>query len=59
PLPEGESPAAFFTREAGVVMNDGAAFGRGYESYCRLNLATGRAIEEETLTRIVDAVGRL
>ncbi|MDU6150667.1 MAG: aminotransferase class I/II-fold pyridoxal phosphate-dependent enzyme [Actinomyces urogenitalis] len=59
PLPEGESPAAFFTREAGVVMNDGAAFGLGYESYCRLNLATGRAIEEETLTRIVDAVGRL
>ncbi|WP_172193188.1 MalY/PatB family protein [Actinomyces faecalis] len=58
-LPEGESPATFFTREAGVVMSDGAAFGQGYESFCRLNLATGRAIEEETLSRVTEAAARL
>ncbi|MBE6482184.1 MAG: aminotransferase class I/II-fold pyridoxal phosphate-dependent enzyme [Actinomyces ruminicola] len=59
PLPDGVSPADFFRREPGVAMNAGAAFGVGYESYCRLNLATGRRIEEQTVQRLVDAVARL
>lgn len=58
-LPEGVSPAAFFLREPGVAMNAGRSFGAGYEGYCRLNLATGRGIEEQTVGRIVDAVARL
>ncbi|WP_147681262.1 MalY/PatB family protein [Actinomyces ruminicola] len=59
PLPDGVSPAEFFRREPGVAMNDGAAFGSGYEACCRLNLATGRGIEELTVQRLVDAVSRL
>lgn len=58
-LPEGVSPAAFFRREPGVAMNAGRSFGAGYGTYCRLNLATGRGIEEQTVSRIVDAVARL
>ncbi|MBW3069296.1 aminotransferase class I/II-fold pyridoxal phosphate-dependent enzyme [Actinomyces sp. 594] len=59
PLPEDVTPAEFFRREPGVVMNDGAAFGSGYERFCRLNLATGRRIEEQTVQRLADAVARL
>ncbi|MDO4243362.1 MAG: aminotransferase class I/II-fold pyridoxal phosphate-dependent enzyme [Actinomyces sp.] len=58
-LPDGLSPAAFFRREPGVVMNAGRAFGAGYEDFCRLNLATGRAIEEQTVSRLLGAVAGL
>lgn len=58
-LPDGVTPADYFRREPGVVMNDGAAFGAGYESFCRLNLATGRGIMRQALQRLVDAVARL
>ncbi|VEG25453.1 MalY/PatB family protein [Actinomyces howellii] len=58
-LPEGLSPAAFFRREPGVAMNAGRAFGAGYESFCRLNLATGRALEEQTVSRLLQAVASL
>lgn len=58
-LPAGLSPASFFRREPGVAMNAGKDFGAGYESFCRLNLATGRGIEEQTVSRIADAVARL
>lgn len=54
-MPEGASPARFFRREPGVAMNPGAAFGRGYESFCRLNLATGRTIAAQIAQRLVDA----
>lgn len=49
-----EEPGEYFLRH-GVAMNEGAAFGRDWSGFCRLNLATGRAIEEETLRRIVAA----
>lgn len=55
PVPEGASPARFFRREPGVAMSPGAAFGRGYESFCRLNLATGRTIAAQIAQRLVDA----
>ena len=54
-MPEGASPVRFFRREPGVAMNPGAAFGRGYESFCRLNLATGRTIAAQIAQRLVDA----
>lgn len=58
-LPDGVAPANYFRREPGVAMNAGAAFGAGYESFCRLNLATGRGIVQEAAQRLVDAVARL
>ena len=40
-------------------MNEGVTFGRTWSGFCRLNLATGRGIEDETLNRMRDAVRRL
>ncbi|WP_167148314.1 aminotransferase class I/II-fold pyridoxal phosphate-dependent enzyme [Actinomyces sp. ZJ308] len=54
-----EQPARFFRKEAGVAMNEGVTFGAAWSGFCRLNLATGRRIEEETMHRIGDAVRRL
>ena len=56
---EGEAPARFFRREPGVAMSPGAAFGRGYERFCRLNLATGRGIAVQIARRLAGAVGAL
>ena len=53
-LEEPAMPGAFFLRH-GVAMNEGISFGRDWSGFCRLNLATGRAIEAETLRRIVAA----
>ena len=53
---EGMSPARFFRREPGVAMNPGAAFGQGYERFCRLNLATSRGIASQIAQRLVEAV---
>ena len=58
-LPEGLSPARLLSERAEVTVNDGAAFGTGYETCFRLNLATGRAIEEETTARIAEVVTSL
>ena len=49
-LPISESPAEFFAREAHVQLNDGAAFGAGYEKYVRLNLGTNR----DTLSKALE-----
>lgn len=54
-----ERPARLFRKEAGVAMNEGVTFGSAWSGFCRLNLATGRSIEEETVHRISDAVRRL
>ena len=53
---EGMSPARFFRREPGVAMNPGAAFGQGYERFCRLNLATSRGIASQIAQRLVGAI---
>ncbi len=58
-LPEGVSPMKHLLREAGVATNDGATFGAGYESFVRLNLATGRGVEEETVSCIATALEAL
>ena len=56
---QGTAPARFFRREPGVAMSPGAAFGRGYERFCRLNLATGRGIAARIAQRLAGAVGAL
>ena len=56
---QGTAPARFFRREPGVAMSPGAAFGRGYERFCRLNLATGRGIAARIAQRLARAVGAL
>ncbi|WP_026426750.1 MalY/PatB family protein [Actinomyces slackii] len=48
--------AQFFLEEAGVAMNEGTTFGRHWEGFVRLNLATGRGIVTEAARRITEAV---
>ena len=58
-LPDGADPARWFLDEAGVAMSPGRAFGTGFDAFCRLNLATGRGIEEQTVERLRAALTRL
>lgn len=51
-----EPPSAFFTREAGVVMTDGAACGEAGRGGMRLNLALSRPVLTEALDRLRSAV---
>ncbi|MEJ2860029.1 MalY/PatB family protein [Actinomycetospora flava] len=53
-----EPPSAFFTREAGVVMTDGAACGEAGRGGMRLNLAMSRPVLAESLARIGEALSR-
>ena len=55
-LPIEGSPAAFFAEKAHVQLNDGAAFGKGYEKFVRLNLGTNRATLAEALERMRKAL---
>ena len=55
-LPIEGSPAAFFAEKAHVQLNDGAAFGKGYEKFVRLNLGTNRATLVEALERMRKAL---
>ncbi|WP_067782472.1 MalY/PatB family protein [Actinomyces vulturis] len=58
-LPISGSPADFFLTHAGVAMNDGITCGSDYSRYVRLNMATGRTIEKETVERLVTSVESL
>lgn len=58
-VPEGVSPMRYLLRAAGVATNEGVTFGAGFESFVRLNLATGRALETETAERIATALEAL
>ena len=55
-LPIEGSPAKFFAENAHVHLNDGAAFGKGYEKFVRLNLGTNRATLLEALERMRKAL---
>jgi len=55
-LPIEGSPADFFAENAHVQLNDGAAFGTGYEKYVRMNLGTNRATLEIALERMRKAL---
>jgi cysteine-S-conjugate beta-lyase len=50
------NPHLFFMREAGVVLNDGAQFGGGGESFVRLNVGCCRAMLTEALERMERAL---
>ena len=54
--PAAEDPAGFLLGQARVAVNDGAAFGRGFESFVRLNLAAPRPLALETASRIARAL---
>ncbi len=54
-----EELRAFFIEEARVGLNDGTAFGPEGEGFMRLNVGCPRAILEEGLSRIEDAVKNL
>jgi cystathionine beta-lyase len=49
-----DDPAGFFLRHAKVALNDGPAFGAGFDSHVRLNFGTTRRL----LEKIVTAMGR-
>ena len=51
-----ESPAEFFAKNAHVQLNDGAAFGKGYEKFVRLNFGTSRSILTEALDNMRKAL---
>jgi cysteine-S-conjugate beta-lyase len=53
-----EDPAAFFLRYGDVAVNEGAKFGRGFEAFIRLNLATSRPILEQIVRAMAQAVSR-
>lgn len=52
----GEPPAAFFRREAGVALSDGAPCGQGYENHVRLVYATPEPILIQMLERMGQAL---
>lgn len=55
-LPIDDRPAKFFAEKAHVQLNDGAAFGKGYEKFVRLNFGTNRETLNEALERMRKAL---
>ncbi|MGQ0616698.1 MAG: MalY/PatB family protein [Acidimicrobiia bacterium] len=53
-----ERPSEFFLDRARVAVNAGAAFGAGAEGFVRLNFGTSRAILEQIVAAMADAVQR-
>jgi cysteine-S-conjugate beta-lyase len=53
-LPDG--PYRFFLERARVALSDGRRFGPGGEGFVRLNFATSRALLQEILARMADAL---
>ncbi len=52
----GDNPSGFFLKEARVALNDGRTFGRGGEGFVRLNFGCPRALLEEGLRRMKEAL---
>jgi cysteine-S-conjugate beta-lyase len=46
----------FFTRKAGIGMNEGSTFGPGGEGFMRLNIGTSRKNIESAMKQISNAV---
>ncbi|MEY4548893.1 MAG: hypothetical protein RL685_5088 [Pseudomonadota bacterium] len=51
-----QAPGSFFRQQARVALNDGAAFGPGFEGFVRLNFATSAGILDQILERMAGAV---
>ena len=58
PVPEGKLKE-FFTFKAGVALNDGIIFGKEGNGFMRINFACPRALLQEGLEKIENAVSRL
>jgi cysteine-S-conjugate beta-lyase len=58
-LKPGVSPAAFFAREAGILLHDGAWFGPEGAGYARINFGTPRSLLETAMDRMRSAVERM
>ena len=52
PLGLGDSPGEFFLDKAGVMVNDGPAFGEAGRGHIRLNFATPRPVLTEIVRRL-------
>jgi cystathionine beta-lyase len=52
-------PYTFFLNHAKVALNDGMAFGRGGEGFVRLNFGCTRAILQQALDKIRQALATL
>jgi len=55
-IPADVPPGKFFLEEAKVALNEGATFGKGGDGFVRLNFGCPRAILEEALGRMKDAL---
>ncbi|KNY04833.1 MalY/PatB family protein [Microbacterium sp. GCS4] len=56
---QGETPGAFFIREARVALNDGTGFGGSGHGFVRLNYATNPSIIQTAIERLAAAIRRL
>ena len=56
PLQISESPFQFFLNKARVALNDGSTFGSGGAGFVRLNFGCSRALLEEALDRMKNAI---
>lgn len=52
----GNDPHTFFLERARVALNDGALFGTGGQGFVRLNFGAPRALVEQALDRMRDAL---
>ncbi len=55
-LPADTPPGKFFLEQAKVALNEGATFGKGGEGFVRLNFGCPRAILEQALDRMREAL---
>ena len=58
-IPADVPPGKFFLEEAKVALNEGSTFGRGGDGFVRLNFGCPRAILEEALGRMKDALEKI
>ena len=45
----------FFSKEAGLVLSNGASYGQGGEGFVRMNIGCPRSVVREALRRIEKA----
>ena len=56
---EHDALISLFVDKAHLALNDGAMFGPGGEGFMRMNVGTQRAVLEEALERLSDAIASL
>ncbi len=58
-LPNSENPYQFLLKKARIALNDGGTFGSGGEGFVRLNFGCTRALLEEALDRMKNAIDNI